>query len=136
MTALIPDTGAEILGHFGDADYLERYRKYEAHLTEWRTQYPRLASVDMRYDRQAVLEMQPGSAVPVNSIEPTQAVAHAAAAVRVKKGAKPVGHEGHMEARAAQPSATSSQVSQEPLKSHGPRFGGAVRHLAAKAVHR
>ena len=92
VKALIPDNGAEVLVHFGDADYLERYRKYEAHLAEWRSQYPKLASVDMRYDRQAVLEMQQGSQVPLNSVEPTAAVAKAAAAVPLKKGAKVVGH--------------------------------------------
>ncbi len=89
VKALIPDNGAEVLVHFGDVDYLERYRKYEAHLPEWRSQYPKLASVDMRYDRQAVLEMQQGSQVPLNSVEPTAEVARAAAAVPLKKGAKP-----------------------------------------------
>ncbi|HEU4636061.1 MAG TPA: hypothetical protein VFS41_07785, partial [Edaphobacter sp.] len=35
------------------------------HLQEWRGQYPHLASVDMRYDRQVVLEMQPGTTASV-----------------------------------------------------------------------
>ena len=48
--------------HFGDGKFLERYREYEQHLAEWRAQYPRLASVDLRYERQVVLEMQPGTA--------------------------------------------------------------------------
>jgi cell division protein FtsQ len=66
----IPDdsTGSskELLVHFGENDFLERYTKYRAHLAEWRAQYPNLASVDMRYERQAVLEMVRGSAVPVS----------------------------------------------------------------------
>lgn len=66
VRALIPDSGSEVLVHFGDSDYLARYRTYEGHLAEWRQQYPHLASVDMRYERQAVLEMTPGAAVPVN----------------------------------------------------------------------
>lgn len=41
--------------HFGDADFLARYRAYQAHLKEWRQQYPQLSSVDMRYGRQIVL---------------------------------------------------------------------------------
>jgi cell division protein FtsQ len=64
VKALIPDKSADILVHFGDTDFLDRYHKYEAHLAEWRAQYPKLSSVDMRYDRQVVLEMQPGSTVP------------------------------------------------------------------------
>lgn len=129
VKALIPDNGAEVLVHFGDADYLERYRKYEAHLTEWRSQYPKLASVDMRYDRQAVLEMQQGSQVPLNSVEPTAAVAKAAAAVPLKKGAKV----GAANAPKREPAVDAGSAS---AKERAPRFGGAVKHLAAKVVGR
>jgi cell division protein FtsQ len=65
VKALIPDHSMDILVHFGDTDFLDRYRRFEAHLPEWRTVYPKLSSVDMRYERQVVLEMQPGSGVPV-----------------------------------------------------------------------
>ena len=67
VKALIPDHAADILVHFGEDDFLDRYRRFEAHLSEWRTVYPRLSSVDMRYERQVVLEMQPGSGVPMTS---------------------------------------------------------------------
>src|SRR6185312_9352317 len=59
VKALLPADSSDVLVHFGDRDFLERYRKFEEHLAEWKTQYPRLSSVDMRYDRQVVLEMQP-----------------------------------------------------------------------------
>jgi cell division protein FtsQ len=65
VKALIPDHSSEVLVHFGEENFLDRYRKFEAHLAEWRTQYPKLASVDMRYEREVVLEMQAGTAVPV-----------------------------------------------------------------------
>ncbi len=65
VKALIPDHGTDVLVHFGDSDYLDRYSRYEGHLAEWRAQYPKLSSVDMRYERQVVLEMQPGTAVPM-----------------------------------------------------------------------
>jgi cell division protein FtsQ len=67
VKALIPDKSNEILVHFGDADFLDRYKRFEEHLPEWRTVYPKLSSVDMRYERQVVLEMQPGAGVPVDS---------------------------------------------------------------------
>jgi cell division protein FtsQ len=80
VRALIPEEHSEVLVHFGDSDFLDRYEKYKAHLAEWRMQYPKLTSVDMRYDRQVVLEMQPGSAVPVQgAIEAAPAVAPATA---------------------------------------------------------
>jgi cell division protein FtsQ len=65
VKALIPDHSTEILVHFGDTDFLDRYHRFEEHLPEWKTVYPKLSSVDMRYERQVVLEMQQGSAVPV-----------------------------------------------------------------------
>ena len=57
----MPEQGADILAHFGDERFLERYQRYKAHIAEWRQQYPKLAAVDLRYERQVVLEMTPGS---------------------------------------------------------------------------
>jgi cell division protein FtsQ len=58
---LMPEQGADILAHFGDDRFLERFQRYKAHIAEWRQQYPRLSSVDLRYDQQVVLEMAPGA---------------------------------------------------------------------------
>ena len=38
--------------------------RFKEHLAEWRTLYPKLSSVDMRYERQVVLQMPPGSGAP------------------------------------------------------------------------
>ena len=78
IKAIIPDTGAsnaDILVHFGEEKFLERYHQYQDHLAEWRTQYPHLASVDMRYERQVVLQMQPGTSVPTGAAAPAGATA-------------------------------------------------------------
>ena len=59
VRALVPDANsqnANVLIHFGDDRFLERYHHYQEHLAEWRTQCPKLASVDMRYDQQVVLD--------------------------------------------------------------------------------
>jgi cell division protein FtsQ len=71
--------GADVLVHFGDGRFLERYREYEQHLAAWRAQYPRLASVDLRYERQVVLEMQPGAATAVGAAAAASAAASASA---------------------------------------------------------
>ncbi len=42
--------------HFGDSDFLARYRAYRENLTGWLQQYPGLRSVDMRYGKQVVLD--------------------------------------------------------------------------------
>ena len=58
---LMPEQGADILAHFGEDHFLERYQRYQAHIAEWRQQYPKLAAVDLRYDHQVVLEMASGA---------------------------------------------------------------------------
>jgi cell division protein FtsQ len=75
VQALIPDHSTEILVHFGEDNFLDRYRRFKEHLGEWRTLYPKLSSVDMRYERQVVLQMPPGSAAAtsLNAAVPVQA---------------------------------------------------------------
>jgi cell division protein FtsQ len=57
---LMPEQGTDILAHFGEDHFLERYQRFQAHIAEWRQQYPHLASVDLRYDNQVVLQMASG----------------------------------------------------------------------------
>jgi cell division protein FtsQ len=57
----MPEQGRDILAHFGDDRFLDRYQRYRAHIGEWRQQYPKLAAVDLRYESQVVLEMTPGT---------------------------------------------------------------------------
>jgi len=90
VKALIPDHSAEILVHFGDDDFLDRYRRFKEHLAEWRTIYPKLSSVDMRYERQVVLQMPPGAGVPVTSSSKASAVDSHAAATRAPVAASDV----------------------------------------------
>jgi cell division protein FtsQ len=58
---LMPEPGADILAHFGEDRFLDRYQRYKAHIAEWRQQYPKLATVDLRYDEHVVLEMAQGA---------------------------------------------------------------------------
>jgi cell division protein FtsQ len=58
---LMPEQGEDILAHFGEDHFLERYQRYKAHIGEWRQQYPKLAAVDLRYDQQVVLEISAGA---------------------------------------------------------------------------
>jgi cell division protein FtsQ len=72
VKALIPSGSTDVLVHFGDEDFLTRYRHFQEHLPEWKQQYPKFASADMRYDRQVVLEMAPGTSVPENVASNTE----------------------------------------------------------------
>jgi cell division protein FtsQ len=78
VRALVTAGDADVLVHFGEGQYLERYRSFEAHLPAWRTQYPKLAAADMRYEGQIVLEMAHGSAADAAPVPAVSAVAPAA----------------------------------------------------------
>ena len=58
VKALITSGSSDLLVHFGQEKFLQRYQQFEEHLQEWKQQYPKLASADMRYDGQIVLQMQ------------------------------------------------------------------------------
>jgi cell division protein FtsQ len=58
---LMPEQGRDILAHLGEDHFLERYERYQAHIAEWRQQYPQLAAVDLRYGDQVVLQMTSGT---------------------------------------------------------------------------
>ncbi|MBS1849370.1 MAG: FtsQ-type POTRA domain-containing protein [Acidobacteria bacterium] len=45
----------EVLIHLGGENFLDRYKVYVAHVQEWRQQFDKLESVDLRYDRQIIV---------------------------------------------------------------------------------
>lgn len=57
VRATVPSQGTDLLLDFGMQDFLARWRNYQTHVAEWRSQYPKLAAVDLRYDNQVVLKM-------------------------------------------------------------------------------
>ena len=57
VQGLVSSNKSDILLHFGEDNFLNRWREYQSHLAEWKQQYPNLAAVDLRYDRQVVLKM-------------------------------------------------------------------------------
>ncbi len=91
VKAVVTTGGADVLVHFGDENFLQRYRMFAQNLPQWKTQYPKLAAVDTRYENQFVLEMQPGSAVPLAG-DSTAAAGPLAAGDKQPKPALPAKH--------------------------------------------
>ena len=123
VKALIPDHASEVLVHFGEENFLDRYKKYEAHLSEWRAQYPKLSAVDMRYERQVVLEtgsVTPAAASPAaaNFTEPSANALVAAPVVMppVTKAAGKASAKGKVVARGSHPTAAKSKAAAKPGK--------------------
>src|SRR5580700_1223091 len=55
VKVLANNSGGEVLVHLGSSNYLERYKVYVTHVQTWRQQFDKLESVDLRYDRQIIV---------------------------------------------------------------------------------
>ena len=81
----VNDPQGDVLVELGSGDYLKRYRTYVSHVQEWRQQFQKLESVNLRYDNQVIVN-------PDMEGKPKQAAlsasaAKAAAAAGVKSAA-------------------------------------------------
>jgi cell division protein FtsQ len=85
VKVLANDPEGEVLVHLGSSDYLDRFKIYVAHLREWRQQFQKLESVDLRYDRQIIVNPDLRGAEPQPRL--SAAAAHAAMSAGVKSAA-------------------------------------------------
>ncbi len=49
------DAPDAVLVHLGNGNFLARYRTYLAHIAQWRQQFEKIQSVDLRYERQIIV---------------------------------------------------------------------------------
>lgn len=84
VRATVTANGSDLQLQFGQDDFLARWKNYEAHVGQWRAQYPKLAAVDLRYEHEVVLKMTPDAA----EAEPTAPKPDAASAAHKVAGAK------------------------------------------------
>ena len=77
------DADGEVLVHLGSSNYIDRFKIYVAHLREWRQQFEKLESVDLRYDRQIVVNPD------LHGAAHQPAISAAAAKAAIAAGVKP-----------------------------------------------
>jgi len=79
------DPAGDVLVELGSSNYLKRYTTYVSHVKEWRQQFQKLESVNLRYDNQVIVnpDMEGKPKQPAISA----AAARAAAAAGVKPAA-------------------------------------------------
>jgi len=51
----VNDPAGDVLLELGSSDYLKRYKTYISHVQEWRQQFQKLESVNLRYDNQVIV---------------------------------------------------------------------------------
>jgi len=66
----VADPAGAVLVHLGSGNFLSRYKVYLAHVQEWRQQFQKLESVDLRYDRQVIVNPDQRQAAPVPPAKP------------------------------------------------------------------
>jgi cell division protein FtsQ len=55
VKATVTDPQGAVLVHLGSSKFLERFKLYVAHVKEWRAQFQKLESVDLRFDHQVIV---------------------------------------------------------------------------------
>src|SRR6059058_2963291 len=75
------DPDGAVLVHLGSTNYLDRFKIYVTHLREWRQQFQKLESVDLRYDRQIIVNPDARTA-PEHPLTATAVKAALAAGVK------------------------------------------------------
>lgn len=118
---LMPEQGTDILAHFGEDHFLDRYQRFQAHIAEWRQQYPHLAAVDLRYDNQVVLQMAGGK-----QAADTSAASNPAASVK----------SGDSTAATDQPKPAASTPAPKTIKPSHARKHPAAKRVAVKTNRR
>jgi len=85
VKVLTSDPEGEVLVHLGSSNYLDRFKIYVAHLREWRQQFEKIDSVDLRYDQQIIVN--PDLHGPAHQPALSASVAKSAIAAGVKPSA-------------------------------------------------
>ena len=92
VRVLLPSAGSDLLVHFGSEDFAARWQRLEQKLPSWRQQYPRLAGVDLRYQRQTVLEMSKAADEGPPPASASSTSAPAPRRINSKPAARPPAH--------------------------------------------
>jgi cell division protein FtsQ len=95
----MPEQGTDILAHFGNDHFLERWQLYKSQIGELKSRFPRMIGVDLRYSGEMPVEMAPDEnrdqrvvtapvvakkTVAVASVKKGKTAAHAAAKKKAK----------------------------------------------------
>ena len=146
VRVLMPEQGTDILAHFGEDHFLERYQRYKAHIAEWRQQYPKLAEVDLRYDQQVVLQMAgthenaPAKLTPLEENGAEGALGKpdpAKPVIRPREESRPPEAKRVSAAKAARAHAAARTTSQSrSVKSKAGKKHAEVKHTTKKPVHK
>jgi len=82
VKVLAADANGEALVHLGSGNYLQRYKTYVTHVQQWRQQFEKLESVDLRYDGQIIVNPDLNGMAKQPALTPAATKAAMAAGVK------------------------------------------------------
>jgi cell division protein FtsQ len=128
VKVLPSDPQGEVLVHLGSSNYLERYKVYVSHVREWRQQFDKLESVDLRYDGQIIVNPDLQGTIKQPPLTKSSAQ------IAVAAGMKPAALITH-QALAQKSMAVLTQASKPPTKIVAKKTAKKAHHkVAAKAI--
>jgi cell division protein FtsQ len=134
---LTSDPQGEVLVHLGPSNYLDRYKIYVTHVQQWRQQFAKLESVDLRYDRQIIVNPDLHGAVkpaPLSlaSVKAAMAVGVKPAALvhREKYSANPVAAAVVLPHAGAKAASIGPKKAAKPQHKTGPQAPARVKVVA------
>jgi cell division protein FtsQ len=96
VQATVTDPQGAVLVHLGSSNFLERFKLYVAHVKEWRAQFQRLESVDLRFDHQVIVNRNSEVAqAGTTDARPAAAAAAPEQPEHTKSKAKAASHKKH-----------------------------------------
>jgi cell division protein FtsQ len=78
----VNDPAGDVLVELGSSEYLKRYKTYVSHVQEWRQQFQKLESVNLRYDNQVIVNPDMEGRTKQPALAASAARAAAAAGVK------------------------------------------------------
>ncbi len=122
------DNQGAVLVHLGPGNFLDRYKIYVAHVQDWRQQFEKLDSVDLRYDRQIIVN--PDLCGVANQPPLSAAAARVATAAGVKHAALLTHETPLWKSRAI----ASAKVAAKPVSTRKPVSKWRAKHMARRAT--
>jgi hypothetical protein len=119
--------------HLGSGNYLQRYKTYVTHVLQWRQQFDKLESVDLRYDGQIIVNPDLDGMTHLPALTPAAAKAAMAAGV---KSAAIVNYEKYVAPPAPKSAASTATKKDAKMKAAAkpkpPVHTAAVHHLPSR----
>jgi cell division protein FtsQ len=78
----VNDPAGDVLVELGSSEFLKRYKTYVSHVQEWRQQFQKLESVNLRYDNQVIVNPEMEGKARQSMLSASAARAAAAAGVK------------------------------------------------------